>query len=308
MSGAPATTGKLAVVAYHYVRDLPRSRFPRLKGLPVDVFRRQLDAFQERFEIIGLDAALDYLAGRYRPARELCLLTFDDGLREHYTTVLPLLCERGLTACFFPATSCLEGDLAPVHMIHFLMAACELSDLQRSLRAVLPAEQRAPATAEDVARAYPWDTADAGRFKYTLNFQLTPAARDQAVSRLFAEHLGDSRAFASDLYLSWAHLVEMQAQGMVVGGHSHLHRALSTMTADELRADLERSTALLRRRLGAQQYWPFAYPYGWHDEVTVAMVRDFDYTCAFTVESGANAPGADAHRLRRFDTVQLLPA
>lgn len=306
-SGTAAPPGELVVVAYHYVRDLPHTRFPRLKGLPIDVFRRQLDAFAQRFELITLAGALEYLRGRRRATRPLCLLTFDDGVKEHYTDVLPILRDRGLAACFFPATSCVEGRVAPVHMIHFLMAACELADLQRSLRDLLPARLDVPVDPAAVARAYPWDSADAGQFKYLLNFVLPSDVRDGAVAALFAAHLGDERSFARDLYVNWDQLVEMQAHGMIIGGHSHAHRALSTMTLDEQRDDLSVSTGLLRQHLKAQEHWPFAYPYGWHDDSSVAAVREL-YTCAFTVESGPNAPAADAYRLRRFDTVQLLPA
>jgi peptidoglycan/xylan/chitin deacetylase (PgdA/CDA1 family) len=305
--GTAAPAGELVVVAYHYVRDLPHTRFPRLKGLPIDVFRRQLDGFAQRFELTTLAGALEYLGGRRRPTRPLCLLTFDDGVKEHYTDVLPILLERGIGACFFPATSCVEGRVAPVHMIHFLMAACELADLQKSLREVLPERLQVPVDPAAVARAYPWDSADAGGFKYLLNFVLPGEVRDEAIAGIFAAHLGDEPAFARDLYVTWDQLVEMQAHGMVIGGHSHAHRALSTLTPEEQRDDLGVSTGLLHRHLRAQEHWPFAYPYGWHDDSTVAIVRDF-YTCAFTVESGPNAPAADAYRLRRFDTVQLLPA
>lgn len=307
-SSMAAPSAALTVVAYHYVRDLARTTFPRLNGLRLDLFRRQLDAFQERFEIVALDGALEYLARRFQPAREVCLLTFDDGLKEHYTEVLPMLRERGLAACFFPATSCIEGVVAPVHMIHFLMAACPLQELQRSLEAVLPASLFAvPLDPAAVARAYPWDTAEAGTFKYLLNFVLPVDVRDEAVSQVFAELLGDSKAFARELYLSWDELREMQAHGMVIGGHSHAHRALSTLTCAEQRADLKHSDWLLQNRLRAQEHWPFAYPYGWHDDTSVGLVRELGYSCGFTVESGANAPGSDAYRLRRFDTVQLLP-
>ncbi len=31
---------QLHIVMYHYVRDLPRTRFPRIKGMMLDEFRR----------------------------------------------------------------------------------------------------------------------------------------------------------------------------------------------------------------------------------------------------------------------------
>ena len=66
---------------YHYVRDLPKTSFPRIKGMLTSDFQRQLQALQSRYEMATLEIALDFLKGAYSPTRDLCLLTFDDGLK-----------------------------------------------------------------------------------------------------------------------------------------------------------------------------------------------------------------------------------
>ena len=65
---------------YHYVRDLPRTKFPRIKGMLVDDFKAQVVRLTEGYEMASLSAALSFLNGAYQPRRDLCLLTFDDGL------------------------------------------------------------------------------------------------------------------------------------------------------------------------------------------------------------------------------------
>ena len=91
----------LYAVTFHYVRG-EKSAFPELpfKGLSVDEFVKRLDMLQERFEVTTLGEALQYLNGE-SVERDLCLLTFDDGLAEHYSVVAPILEERGLHACLF---------------------------------------------------------------------------------------------------------------------------------------------------------------------------------------------------------------
>ena len=111
---------------YHYVRDLPKTPFPRIKGMLTSDFRRQLQALRSRYEMATLEIALDFLKGTYTPSRDLCLLTFDDGLKEHYTDVTPLLVEYKIQGLFFMITACLyENLVVPVHMNHFLMAALD---------------------------------------------------------------------------------------------------------------------------------------------------------------------------------------
>src|SRR5918911_2667335 len=123
---------RLNVVMYHYVRDLPRTRFPRIKGLLTDDFRLQVAWLSERHEMATLESALAFLTGEFRPARDLCLLTFDDGLKDHYTDVLPFLSERRIQGLFFVITSCLEGRVASVHKNHFLMAALEFDQYREA--------------------------------------------------------------------------------------------------------------------------------------------------------------------------------
>ena len=112
-------TPALFVVTYHYVRDAARTDFPRLNALPTDEFIGQIEFFRRGFEIATLETAIGYLNGRYLTDKNLLLLTFDDGLKEHWSFVTPVLKAYGIQGVFFPITSL---DLMPVHMNHFLMA------------------------------------------------------------------------------------------------------------------------------------------------------------------------------------------
>src|SRR5579871_1233359 len=113
----------LHVVMYHYVREFSRTAFPEIKGMELEEFRSQVNRLSEKYEMATLESTLAFLNGAYRPERDLCLLTFDDGLKEHFETVTSFLTERRIQGVFFLVTSCLEdGRVAPVHMNHFLMA------------------------------------------------------------------------------------------------------------------------------------------------------------------------------------------
>ena len=98
----------LHIVMYHYVRDLERTRYPSIKGMLLSDFEQQARSLAGDFEMASLESALAYLAGRYRPRRELCLLTFDDGLKEHYEQVTPILSGLGIQGIFHVVTACLE--------------------------------------------------------------------------------------------------------------------------------------------------------------------------------------------------------
>jgi peptidoglycan/xylan/chitin deacetylase (PgdA/CDA1 family) len=308
-----AHTPQLHVATYHYVRDLPRTRFPEIKGMLLDDFRRQAKALPATFEMATINSALDFLTGAYRPRRDLCLMTFDDGLREHYSEVTPILAELGIQGIFFLITSCLEDFVvAPVHMNHFLMARMGIKNYRtafmRALQDLGISKHRQRLDPAVIQSTYPWDDAATARFKYLFNFVLPPAKTALAVKRVFREYIGDETEFSSELYLSWAEAREMQRAGMAMGGHSHEHRPLATLTAPDVDWDLGRCCGLIRTNLDAQDLWPFSYPYGKADSFNpyvVKTLRRLGFHCSLCTERGANVPGADLFAIRRVDCKQI---
>ena len=75
---------KLHIVMYHYVRNLAASRYPRIKGLDLDLFRRQVMFLKENFNIISCEQLLEAAAGGACFPDNSVLLTFDDGYIDFY--------------------------------------------------------------------------------------------------------------------------------------------------------------------------------------------------------------------------------
>ena len=294
----------LHIVVYHYIRDLPRTPFPRIKGMLTQDFREQVRGLAVSFEMATLESAVAFLQGSYRPSSDMCLLTFDDGLKEHYTEATPILAELGVQGVFHLITGCLqEQRVAPVHMNHFLMADLPFDTYRTAFLKEL-GQNVENLEFEAARRAYPWDTAEVAHFKYLFNFILPPSERDDAVRTLFRRYLGDEQAFSKDLYLNWAEARDMQRAGMAIGGHTHAHRPLSTLSESELLQDLTSCRHLLDANLESRAGWPFCYPYGKKNTFTAETIRvlqQLGFQCSFTTESGANTPGVDLFNINRVD-------
>lgn len=301
---------ELHVVMYHYVRDLPRTAYPNIRGMLVDDFRAQVDWLRGTFEMATLECALAYLHGEYVPDKDLCLLTFDDGLKEHYSEVLPILAERQVQGLFGIITGCLEDQLvAPVHMNHFLTAALGFEEYRPAFLA--ETERIAPGllarTRVDAAvaeRSYPLDTREMASFKMLINFHLKADVRDATIRNLFARHFGAERDFACELYMSWEEVRQLQENGMLIAGHTHSHRPLSTLDDAELVKDVRACRSLLDRNLHPQALWPFSYPYGKRNSYSGQVIKELHaakYHCAFGTEAGCNVPGTPVFELFRVD-------
>jgi len=301
----------LWVVTYHYVRDLRATRYPKIKGLDTKAFRTQIAYLRERCEIASLESALAFLAGRYAPPKDLCLLTFDDGLKEHYEVVAPLLQGCGAQGVFALITRCAEGTwVAPAHKNHFLMATSSLQAYRASYEACL--RDRIGQLPDAVPRAtleasYRWDDLETSKLKYMINFQTPAHLRDDILSQLFAETIGNEEEFARELYLSFDEARDMQANGMVMAGHSHTHPPLSSL-GDAQGEEVGNCARRLFAECREQATWPFVYPFGKSDsfdEQSIEALRAHGFHCAFSTESGPSSPEDDLFRLRRIDTNEV---
>jgi peptidoglycan/xylan/chitin deacetylase (PgdA/CDA1 family) len=305
----------LRVVMYDYVRDASRNPFPKLNALHLEDFRSQVRELATQYEIASIESSLDFLAGEYRPRRDLCLLTFNDGLKEHFSEVLPVLSEKRIRAVFFLITSCVEEKrVAPVHMNQFLMASMDFEEYAdlffRKVVGMCP-DAFAPLNADPVvaAQTYPWDTPEVARFKYLFNYGMDHEVRDRAVTELFTSRISDERSFAESLYLNWTEVKQMQRSGMTIGGHGHRHRPLAKIPTRELSCDLEMCQRLLFQNLMPQAVWPFSYPYGKRDSFhirAVRMLQQLGFRCAFSTESGDNRRGSDLYTICRTDCMKAL--
>ena len=307
-----STERSLWGVTFHYVRDLPRTRFPRIKGRLIADFVQQVDELGQRFEMATLESALAFLAGDYEPTRDLCVLVFDDGLKDHYTHVTPVLADRGIQGQFFITTACVEEHrVLSVHKNHFLMAAVDFDDYRRAFLERLASLSPETKTTVDAAKArstYPWDTAEVAAFKLLLNFYVPAPLRARILDALFADSLGDEAAFARELYLSWDEARQMQKAGMVLGGHTHEHIALATLTDEQQSVALATCSRILHQRVNPQTLWPFTYPYGQphsFNATTIRLLRELGFDCAYTTVPGPNGVGDDCFLLRRVDTVDV---
>lgn len=114
------------------------------------------------------------------------------------------------------------------------------------------------------------------------------------------EQAGD--AADEDAHVSWGELAALEVGGVAVCSHGWTHRSLAQLSAGEIDAELQRSRAVLRERLGAGSP-AFAYPFGTradYSAATAAAVARAGYALAFTAQHGAVGAGADTLALPRI--------
>jgi len=92
---------KVLILMYHGVAE---KELLYADNVPLARFQRQVEYLRRCYEITGLDQALDYLNGTYRPQKPLVVLTFDDGYEGVFAHVSPRFCQAGIRGITFLPT------------------------------------------------------------------------------------------------------------------------------------------------------------------------------------------------------------
>jgi peptidoglycan/xylan/chitin deacetylase (PgdA/CDA1 family) len=89
-------------------------------------FRRTLRMLRNAFEFVSLAEAVRLLREADAPTGRYLAFSFDDGYRDNYDLVAPLLVEVGASACFFVSTGFIDCD--EVYRRHFLRSVVGQSE------------------------------------------------------------------------------------------------------------------------------------------------------------------------------------
>jgi peptidoglycan/xylan/chitin deacetylase (PgdA/CDA1 family) len=300
---------------YHYVRDLARSRYPAIKGLSTERFSRQLDHIAENYVPVSIEDVLESLEDPSRSWPDnAILLTFDDGLIDHFINVFPLLDKRGIQGCFYPSAMPLEKqEVLDVHKIQFILAAnpdakailAQAFSLIEEFRSSWDLKSKEEYCS--LCGEHRYDLPEVVVLKRLLQRELPHPVRTEIVHRLFAAHVtADEAAFACELYMSIEQIQCMKQHGMHIGSHAYSHEWLDYLSVEEQASETDESLRFLRSLPGGAGNWTICYPYGAYNETLLGILGERQCRLGFTVEARvADLRHDDPLLLPRIDTNDL---
>ena len=291
---------KLYISMYHYTRYIKNSRYPAIKGLEVKDFKRQLDFFEENFNIITMEEVIEAVQEGKRLPEKALLLTFDDGYIDNYTVALPLLVERGLQGSFFvPAKPLVKGGLLEVNKIHFTLAKGNEKDIVKdildySLKIKEKLRKKLNIADSDVSEklykryavSNGRDTLDTSFIKKMLQEVLPAGNRTEIIDILFDKYVEVSEeVLANELYVNKTQLKVMKKLGMFIGVHGYEHSHLANLTETEQNKDLDSALCVMREFID-EDAWVMNYPYGSYNETTLRLIKSKGAVLGLTTKRG----------------------
>ena len=261
-------------------------------GMPVAVFESNLRWLAERFRIVSLGEMVDgILQGRAPDSRGELVLTFDDGLANHFDAAYPVLQRLALPATFFVCPDLIEGR----RWIWNQEARARLQGMAVQARAEFAQGSLGLACADVeplVQRMKELAMADRQRVETDLR-QRTP------------DFLASPLAHRQFDPLTWDQLARLDPALVTIGSHTLSHPILPSIDDAALEREVAESRRVLERRLG-RTVDLFCYPNGAQDDRVHATVAR-TYRAAVTTRYGFVEPSTDAHRMMRIPATPSLP-
>ena len=247
-------------------------------------FEGMLEFIGRRFRVVGLDDFLQKAPGPFRKSKPLCLLTFDYGWKDNYTTAFPLLKKLELRAVIFLVTGMVGTD--SVFWIEQLIGAW-----------------RDPARRQRILKEFEGLAGGAN-----TNLEIEPIIehlkhmpakdRELSLTRILSDAAG-SHNNEGDRMLSWDEVLAMQASGIEFEAHTVSHPLLVYEDDQSVQHELKGCKQTLEDKL-AHKVRALAYPNGTWDERVRNAAQLAGYECAFTTQRGLHRQGRDPYTIRRI--------
>lgn len=310
---------QFASLCYHYVR--PKSNpFPRILGNSVDEFCDHIRMLQKNYSMISPNDVVDfYHHNTSFENNKNILVTFDDGLSEHYEAA-KILHELNVKAIFFIPTCILDEKLpANPMIIHYCVAEFGVESFLRSYKNVLE-ELKLQIDNVEYNIQYNrnsdnvWDKINQIKnlFKYKIEHTLSRKILLGIFQDLFLPKFPNG--------LEMIHLNENQIRDMIkmghsIGTHSHTHVSIggANLNPEDFEREIRYPKKFLEKKFDIDVF-SFSYPFGEKQDCLSSadlLMKSKDYKIAFTVEDKINTKETSPLQLGRYmprstDTTEKL--
>jgi peptidoglycan/xylan/chitin deacetylase (PgdA/CDA1 family) len=287
---------RVLILSYHrVVADFAEEAKRSLYTLNIEqkTFRRHLEVLQESHDVVSLEDALSVLDGTRQAARDVAVITFDDGYRDVYAHAFPVMRDLRVPGVVYVPSSYV-GTAQRLGHDRLFTALRRMTDRgigpvavgvgNRGERWLIDAfEGNAPpeVALERLIARYPTPGL----------LRLADALEDRL-------GLSSWKPPEGELPMTWEMLREMEAHGVITGAHSAEHTVLTHQRLDDARREIAQCKAAIEKGL-KKPIRHFAYCNGYYSAGVAQALKAEGFVSAVTTEDMPNTPGIDPFALKR---------
>lgn len=236
------------IVNYHIVSDFNLSYIENLyKYRNTKTFIEDLNFFCKKYHPIGLDEFLESVRNHTKLPKNSLLLTFDDGFREVYDTVAPILIDKKLTATVFLTRNFIDNkELNYDNKKSLIIDRLKYFSSDKTRTQVLKVLESKGIDGKEIASVI-----------LGINYANRPL-----IDELASEMNLDFTGFLSEVkpYMTSQQIRELITAGFTIGSHSVDHARYAELTLEHQIQQTLESTEFVVEKFGLP-YRVFAFPY-----------------------------------------------
>ncbi len=278
---------------YHYVREIKNSKFPNLKGLEFQDFKKQVNYFIKNFNVISHFDLVDILNSKKIPKKKSILLTFDDGYIDHWKYVFPYLKKKKITGNFYPPVKVIKDNkVLDVNKIQFILE--KENNLDKILKLIFLYTKKYLNKDENSLGINKIDTKSRYDNKKTilikrlLQNHLPLRIREKIINKLFETILDfDEKDLSKKLYMNTAQIREMYKNNMSFGSHGDNHYWWNRLNYQNQLKEITNSINFFKKLKVYNNFFSVCYPYGGYNSSTVKILKKKNIVFALTTKLGS---------------------
>ncbi len=284
---------------YHDVRDSKsfNKRYDLKSFLSVKKFREHIDFINKNYKIIKSSEIPYYINDNI----ECAVITFDDGLKDHFN-ITDILLEYKITGTFLiPKVPVTEGKMIHSHKIQFIIASeGEYLIRNRILSYINSKERDSVYESFSISRVKDnWWSKD---MIFITNFLRYHTLGKKITNELFETLVSsDEKSFCDDFYLTENDIVDMVNSGMEIGSHGLTSDILNDENAY---TEISESMKFIQKFYNKNKI--FSYPNGIFNEKCIEILKSENCEFAFTTASEKVNSETDFLKIPRFDGTQKI--
>lgn len=279
---------KLLVLTYHRVSPEAESNLLNTI-ITLKTFIKQIDILSGKYPVVKLSEAINQCQSGQAWSKTQVVLTFDDGYRDNYEIVFPILKQKGLPATFFLVTDYI-GRNKPLwdwEIVTMLNKNIDRIEIEGEIIHKRKKES-------DLSFA----------FRILDKMRSAGFKERQKVMDFLREHskIENLPDFSRDSCMTWEQVKDMSDAGMEIGAHSISHRSLSRVPLEEALYEIKGSKKIIEKNTN-KPCNHFAFPFGSqrdYNQTLIDHVRNAGFqTCLLNIH-GYNHVKKDGFCFKRI--------
>ena len=294
----------LLIVNYHYVND---NKYKNgIYPVSINKFKDQISSLSSTREFISQNELSRILNSKSKTKRKLCMITFDDNLKDHYYC-FKFLKQKNIPAVFFSTTMpYIKNEVHDVHKLQFIRSKISDNYIINYLTRLFN-YSNVEFDNKILRSEYRYDKLKVSKMKYYFNFIIDQRKKTSILNSLLNEIGVSEKLLHKNLYMDKKNLHDIAREDML-GCHTHNHLNLKKMREKDILIDLKKSIRILKKITNLKEIKSISYPFGGIDSIdskVLNMSKFCGFQLGFSMNREINKKNINPLNINRIDTNDL---